>query len=178
MTSDFHWTSKVSTKMNLCNTVQCESYEHLLFLFSIIITTMEVYALILWLVTFDLYLGQKVNICAKWAVSVSHKPRMSSRFFFSFSSIWNYLLLIISRFVIHSIFIGYYFSGTRYRREATKAMETFSPEVNKAVDDVLLTYRPGKVKVNLLFFLVFDSHWNNVGLFNEGQCKVQVENFK
>ena len=29
-----HWKSKVSTKMNSCITVQCESYEHLLFLFS------------------------------------------------------------------------------------------------------------------------------------------------
>ena len=44
-----------------------------------IITTMELYTLILSLVNFDLYLGHRVSIIPKWAVSVSHEPRMSAR---------------------------------------------------------------------------------------------------
>ena len=43
------------------------------------ITTVELYADIPLFVTFDLYLGHKVSICEKWAVSVSWEPRMSSR---------------------------------------------------------------------------------------------------
>ena len=44
-----------------------------------IITTMELYALILLSVTFDLYIGHRFSIYAKRAVSVSQEPRMSAR---------------------------------------------------------------------------------------------------
>ena len=43
------------------------------------ITTTELYADISLFVTFDLYLGHKVSICAKWTVSVAWELRMSSR---------------------------------------------------------------------------------------------------
>ena len=43
------------------------------------ITTVELYADIPLFLTFDLYLGHKVSICAKYAVSISQEPRMSGR---------------------------------------------------------------------------------------------------
>ena len=42
-----------------------------------IITTIELYALILLSVTFDLCIGHRFNIYAKRAVSVSQEPHMS-----------------------------------------------------------------------------------------------------
>ena len=43
------------------------------------ISTIEFYVLIHLLVTFEPYLGHRVNIFLKWAVSVSEEPCMSAR---------------------------------------------------------------------------------------------------
>ena len=44
----------------------------------VVITTIKLYATIILLVIFDLYLGHRVSLCAKEAVLVSQEPRMSS----------------------------------------------------------------------------------------------------